>query len=144
MGLNYYWIGIMQDWKIRQEIYHRLHRDHRDDLNKFDIEISDNIVENAVRYFTETDVGWIYPAKSYMVGICYAKWLSDEFGEDPLVYLNEPNLLYDNDPYFVPYNQDKLTYDKVLEQIGGWNFNEFIGIVPDVKEYFLEEFLINE
>lgn len=130
----------MQEWKIRQEIYHRLNRDHDDDLNTKDIEITDHVVENAIRYFIETDLGWIYPSKSYMVGICYAKWLSDEFGGDPLEYLNDPDLLYGNDPYFVTYNSDKDTYNKILEAIGWWDFKPF-GYVNDVRQYFQEEFL---
>ena len=134
----------MKEYKIRQELFHRLNRNYRDDLSQFEIEIDDNIVDSAVRYFMETDVGWIYPAKSYMVAICYSKWLSEEFGEDPMHYLNEPNLLYGNDPYYVPYKLDPQTYDNILSKIGGWDFNEFTGIVPDVKEYFLEEFLIND
>jgi hypothetical protein len=143
MDLDYYWIGIkMEEWKIRQEVYHRINKDFRDDLKQFNVTIDDEIINNAYLYFTETDVGWIYPAKSYMVGICYAKWLSEHFDGEPIDYLNEEDLLYGNDPYFVPYNKDKETYDKLLSLIGGWNFNQHIGIVPDVKEYFNEEFMI--
>lgn len=131
----------MKDWKIRQELYHRLNREHRDDLKHFDIQITDDIVGDAVKYFKETDVGWLYPAKSYMVGICYSKWLSDEFGGEPLEYLNDEDLLYGNDPYFVTYKEDSDTYDKILNIIGGWNF-DFTGIVPDVNEYFKDEFMI--
>ena len=133
----------MKEWKIRQEIYHRLNRDHDDDLNTKDIEVTEHVVENAIRYFIESDLGWIYPSKSYMVGICYAKWLADEFGGDPLEYLNDPDLLYGNDPYFVTYNDDKDTYDKILEAIGGWDFKP-LGYVNDVKSYFEKEFLSNE
>jgi hypothetical protein len=143
MDLDYYWIGIkMEEWKIRQEVYHRINKDFRDDLKQFNVTIDDEIVNNAYLYFTETDVGWIYPAKSYMVGICYAKWLSEHFGEEPIHYLNQDDLLYGNDPYFVSYSKDKETYDKLLSLIDGWNFNQHIGIVPDVKEYFNEEFMI--
>jgi hypothetical protein len=76
-----------------------------------------------------------------MVGICYAKWLSEQFGKEPIDYLNEEDLLYGNDPYFVTYDKDKVTYDEILSKIGGWNF-KFEGMVPDVKEYFNEEFMI--
>jgi hypothetical protein len=143
MDLDYYWIGIkMEEWKIRQEIYHRINKDFKDDLKQFNVTIDDEVVNNAYLYFTETDVGWIYPAKSYMVGICYAKWLSENFGGEPIHYLNQDDLLYENDPYFVSYSKDKVTYDELLSKIGGWNFNQYIGIVPDVKEYFNEEFMI--
>ena len=131
----------MEDWKVRQEIYHRLNTEHSDDLSDKDIEMSDDIVNNAIRYFNEQDVGWIYPAKSYMVGICYSRWLSEYFGGNPIDYLNDEELLYGNDPYFVTYNHDKNTYDEILNNIDGWNFNND-GMVLDVKNYFLQEFMI--
>jgi hypothetical protein len=132
----------MQEWKIRQEIYHRLTPVFDDDLNTKDVEISEDIVNNAVRYFKERDIGWIYPAKSYMVGICYAKWLAREFGGQALEYLDDHELLYKNDPYFTPYSADSIIYNQILEAIGGWEFNEDTGMVPDVYQYFLEEFQI--
>ena len=133
----------MKEWKVRQEIYHRLHKEHSDDLSKFDIEITENVVEDAVRYFKTRDIGWVYPSKSYMVGICYAKWLSKEFGGNPMDYLVEPDLLHGNDPYYVEYDRDKETYDGILNIIG-WGFDESLGLVPDVKEYFKDEFMLDK
>lgn len=132
----------MQDWKIRQELYHRLNKNFSDDLAHFNIELTNDIVKNAIRYFEEKDLGWIYPSKSYMVGICYAKWLSDNFGGDPFEYLNDSALLYNNDPYFVSYSSDPKTYHQILNKIGGWNFDETKGMIFDVKEYFKKEFML--
>jgi len=129
-------------WKIRQEVYHRINTDFDDDLNTKEIEISADIVNDAVRYFTERDIGWIYPAKSYMVGICYARWLSENFGGEPIDYLNDADLLYGNDPYFKTYYSDKENYDKILNKIDHWNFDESVGMVPDVKDYFVKEFML--
>ena len=131
----------MKEWKIKQEIYHRLNTDFTDSAENFDIEINDNIIDNAVRYFQTNNIGWIWPAKSYMVGICYAKWLSEDFGGDPMDYLNDPSLLYNNDPYFKPYNNDSFTYDTIFEKIGGWGFNPNNGVVPEVRHYYNLEFL---
>jgi hypothetical protein len=131
----------MKDWKLKQEIFHRLNKNYKDDLSNFEINISENVVDNAVKYFKEKDVGWIYPAKSYMVAICYSKWLKENFGGDFFEYLNDEDLLYGNDPFFKPYLQDKLTYDSILEKINFLSFNENEGIVLDVKSYFIEEFL---
>jgi hypothetical protein len=133
----------MEDWKIRQELYHRLNTVHDDDLNDKNIEITDNVVADAVRYFTEKDIGWIYPSKSYMVAICYAKWLSEEFGGNPIDYLNDIDLLFGNDPYFLTYDEDTVTYNQILDCIGGWQFDQTIGYVIDVKKYFIEEFMID-
>jgi hypothetical protein len=133
----------MNDWKIRQELYHRLNTIHDDDLNDKNIVITDNIVEDAVKYFKEDNLGWIYPSKSYMVAICYARWLSEEFGGNAIDYLNDVDLLFGNDPYFVTYDKDAMIYNQILDYIGGWQFNETKGYVPDVKLYFLKEFMIN-
>ena len=133
----------MEDWKIRQELYHRLNTVHDDDLNDKNIEITDNVVTDAVRYFTEKDIGWIYPSKSYMVAICYAKWLSEEFGGNPVDYLNDIDLLFGNDPYFIIYDEDAVTYNQILDCIGGWKFDQTKGMVLDVRKYFIEEFMID-
>ena len=132
----------MKDWQVRQEIYHRLQKPYKDDLNQFKIEMTDDVVRDAIRYFRERDIGWIYPSKSYMVGICYARWLSEEFGGEPVDYLNDENLLYGNDPYFVTYEKDRETYDNILNELGGWKFKTD-GMVSDVREYFDEEFMID-
>lgn len=131
----------MQDWKVRQEVYHRLHKEYDDDLKNFEVHISDNVVEDAIRYFTSRDIGWVYPAKSYMVGICYARWLSEEFGGDALEYLDDPDLLYGNDPYFCEYSRDPETYHLILNKMG-WDFDDSAGLCPDVKEYFKQEFML--
>lgn len=133
----------MKEWKIKQEIFHRLNTEYEDDLSKFEITMSENIVDNAVKYFKEKDIGWIYPAKSYMVGICYSKWLVEYFGGEFFEYLNDEDLLYGNDPFFKTYSQDKETYDEILKQINFLAFDENEGIVSDVKKYFVEEFLWN-
>ena len=38
----------MKEWKVRQEVYHRLTQEHGDDLNQFDIEIVTDVVSTAV------------------------------------------------------------------------------------------------
>ena len=96
----------MKIWKMQQEIYHKLNQYHDDDLSLYTVEITDNIIRDAIKYFTTTELGWVYPAKSYVVGICYAKWLTHYFAEDFYEALNDPNLLFDNDPYFVPYEKE--------------------------------------
>ena len=131
----------MKEWKIKQEIYHRLNAEFTDDASNFDIEISEDIIDNAVRYFKTTDIGWIWPAKSYMVGICYARWLSEKYGGNPIIdYLEDPDLLYGNDPYFVSYSTDPTTYHKILDQINGWQFDNSQGVVSQVRHYFDLEF----
>ena len=132
----------MKNWKIQQSIYHKLNQLHDDDLSLHDVKLDPEIIKNAILYFKTTELGWVYPAKSYVVGICYAKWLKQYFAENFYESLNDPDLLFGNDPYFVVYEKDKNTYDAILNNIG-FDFDETMGIIPDIKKYFIEEFLID-
>lgn len=130
MVIEDYWSG-MQEWKIKQQLYHRLRKNHPDDLKWVTIEESDDIVNDAIRYFNEKDVGWIYPAKSYMVAICYATWIAEDYGEDFYDVLSDPELL-PLDSYFVPYKEDSDTYNSILKNVN----IEMKGMVPDVRGYY--------
>jgi len=126
----------MQEWKVKQEIYHRLNQEYTDDLNSVDITISEDY-SDIVRHFHEKVDEWIYPAKSYFVAVCYASWISSDYGEDLIDLLKDSMLLAGNDPYFVTYNQDPETYDKILNDIT--LPLKMTGMVPDVREYYNEE-----
>ncbi len=126
----------MQEWKVKQEIYHRLNHEYRDDLNKVDIVMSDDY-NDIIRHFHEKVDQWIYPAKSYFVAVCYASWISEDYNEDLIELLKDPMLLAGNDPYFKTYEEDQETYDKILRDIE--LPLKMTGMVPDVKEYYDEE-----
>ena len=131
---------MIKEWKTRQALYHKLNNEHTDDLNKIKVEFSKDIIENAVKYFNDKDLGFVYPAKSYVVAICYAYWLSKDFNENFYELLNDKDLLFGNDPYFKTYEKDTKTYDEILKNI--MPFNENKGIVPDIKNYYMAEFFI--
>lgn len=127
----------MKEWKIRQEIYRRLNTNLRDDLTDVDIEWRpDDIVQDAIRHFNERVDEWIYPAKSYFVAICYAKWISEDFEEEFYDVLDDPDLL-PGDPHFVPYSEAIQEYDEILMNCH-WDEDDQ-GMVPDVREYYEEE-----
>lgn len=130
--------------KIRQKIFYLLNSEFDDDLSNFQIEIVDDhqIIDSSVKYFKTSDLGWVYPSKSYVVAICYAKWISEIWGHDFYQILNDPDLLFNNDPYFVPYEKSKKIYDSILDQVG-LDFDQNSGIIPDIKNYFLKEFMID-
>jgi hypothetical protein len=130
----------MKEWKIRQEIYHRLNKDYDDDLNKVDIKMTDEVVEDAIRHFNERVEEWIYPAKSYFVAICYAEWIAEDFGEDFYDLLNDDMLLAGNDPFFKTFLQDPETYNKIIDAIDCPV--QMKGMVPDVRKYYESEFSI--
>ena len=55
--------------------------------------------------------------------------------------LNDEDLLFNNDPHFVPYWQDEETYDAILDKM---EWNESKGMVPDIYQYYKEEMLIGQ
>lgn len=133
----------MEEWKVRQEIYHRLNREHKDNLNNFEIKIVENdIAHHAIRHFFENVNEFIYPSKSYVVAFCYAYWISQDFCKDFWELLNDENLLAGNDPYFKTYNQSPEVYDALFDVID-WPI-PMQGMVPDIRKYYEAEFMINE
>jgi hypothetical protein len=129
----------MKEWKIRQELFHRLNKEYSDDLNKVEITTSDNIEEDALRHFFERIDEWIYPAKSYFVAYCYAYWISVDFNEDFWTLLRDPMLLAGNDPYFKTYDESPEIYNYLFDHIDCPI--PMKGMVPDVYEYYKEEIL---
>lgn len=127
----------MKEWKIKQEIYHRLNTDFSDDLNKVDIVITSNVKEDALRHFYEYVDEWIYPAKSYAVAFCYAYWISQDYGEDVYDLLNDPDLLAGNDPYFKTYEDSPEEYNYLFDNVNLPIPME--GMVPDIRKYYEAE-----
>lgn len=128
---------MMQEWKIKQKLYHKLNKDYEDDLSDVDIEITEDIAFHAIRYFKEKDIGWIYPSKSYMVAICYAFWIMEDYNENFYDILNDPELL-PMDPYFVPYREDSTTYNNIISVVCANNKGKLTteGMVLDVRKYY--------
>lgn len=130
-----------KEWKIRQAVFHTMQQNFTDDLNQVDMEWRpDTIIKDAIDYVHTEDMGWVYPAKSYIVGICYAYWLSLDFSEDFYTVLDDPDLLYNNDPYFVPYSEDKAVYDAIIEACG--LPLPMSGVVPHVRRFYADEILL--
>jgi len=133
----------MKDWKIRQEMYHRMNDDFGDDLSDKDIQYRyDTIVGDCVDYIKKPkeDTGWMYPAKSYVVALCYAQWISEDFKEDFNELINDPDLLYNNDPHFVIYKDSEDEYKGIIEKMG--LPLPFTGVVPDIRKYYEREFML--
>ena len=128
---------MMQEWKIKQKLYHKLNKDYEDDLTDVDIEITEDIAFHAIRYFREKDIGWIYPSKSYMVAICYAFWIMEDYNENFYSVLKDPELL-PMVPYFVPYADDRKTYDEIISVVCHNNKGKLTtgGMVLDVRKYY--------
>lgn len=142
----------MNEWKLRQHIFHKVFTPEEmgDDLKK-EVVIEnwqpEKIVEDALRYLTKQSQELYYPGKSYAVAIVYALLLEKEFGPNHIESLNDPDLLFGNDPYFVPYSKSPDIYQNILDSFprelidnpynGSENFQK-------THEYFYLEFLLHE
>jgi len=142
----------MKEWKIRQKIYHTMHQfeEFSDDLSKMKIlENYDEffIVEKALEYpFIQSEFLY-YPAKSYAVAITYAYLIEKEFSDKMLECLDDPELLFNNDPYFKKYSDDKKIYDEIISKFPFEILEKMEKCSEDYKktiEYFYKEFLLHE
>lgn len=139
----------LKDWKIAQDVYHRLNGDELRDLKTSseteprDYATQSSLVDDIVLHFFKDPEVLIYPAKSYFVAIIYATLLVRHFDEDFYTVLNDPELLYGNDPHFKPYNESQSIYDAVMNVVGEHSgIDMTLGQCPDVVQYFEEEFMI--
>ena len=129
----------MKDWKIWQEMYNRLVQDHTDARHLHRREEQPFHIEDALNYVRQQSPIGIYPAKSFMVAIIYAKMINEVYGDDFYETLNDPDLLYNQDDYFVPYFQAKDTYDQILLRLDGMGIWWKYGWAPKTVEYFYAE-----
>lgn len=82
----------------------------------------------------------IYPAKSYFVAIVYA-WLLQKYFKEPFYTALDYEDLLPDDPYFVRYSKDKLTYDQIIKEIP-LNKLDKLNSTQKTISYFKQEFLI--
>lgn len=133
----------MKDWKVRQHIYHALNP-ITDYIDGEDI-VQHNrsqLVQDIVDYFTGEQAELVYPAKSYAVAIIYAQLLNKYFGEDFWNALDDPDLLFGNDRFFVPFSEDPQTYKEAFAQIDTDVENLPWSQVRTTISYFKEEFML--
>jgi hypothetical protein len=130
----------MKEHKLRQKVYHQTQpiTDSIYDISKEEIYLVKDfytfqeIVEDIEKHFKEEVTFLQYPAKSFMVAIVYATLISKYFGLDYYENLSDSELLFGNDPYFVPYSEDsKSLYDEVLIRV----FPVLVNVIND--SYFL-------
>lgn len=134
----------MKQWKYKQQLYH-LTTEYNDAIETKEYIIrpdKSQLVEDVVLYFKEDSDILIYPSKSYAVAIIYAKLLEQHFNENFYEVLDDPKLLYNNDKFFVPYSQDKKTYDEAIAQIN-LSFKDVPSQVDITIDFFKKEFFIN-
>lgn len=137
---------MVPEHKLRQQLYHHLHP------NPSDLNIDIPIVEmvgrelafHIIDYFNNSGHEISYPSKSYAVAIIYAHQLEKQFNILFDTSLRDPELLFNNDPYYVPYQEATDVYDVVLRYLEV-NCDGLPYYLPQIRatvDYFDQEFFI--
>lgn len=130
----------MQPWKEYQKRYNEIVSSHTDDVSNFEVKMDYDIVGAAIDFVTNKSEFAVYPGKSYIVGIIYATMLNKVYGVDVKEALDDPELLYGQDPYFVPYSNDPVVYDEILKRLDELSFNWLeSGWASQTVKYFYAE-----
>lgn len=134
---------MKEEYKLRQEMYHNLNKPD-DDIKEepwlFCLDSNDQLVNDITEYMTVPVEKLLYPSKSYAVALIYAKLLHKYFGIRVLTSLKDPELLFKNDSFFVPYKVGVSAdiYKRVI----------FLPIKPELPQvaktinYFRQEFYL--
>lgn len=142
----------MMDWKTRQKLYHLMtsYNSIGDSLlEQKVIEETEpqQVIQRALQYPHIQSEILYYPGKSFAVAIVYAVLLSHYFGGEIKDYLNDPELLYNNDPYFQVYENTKEIYDQILSEFPvdfTRNLNTYTPDFQRTVDYFMKEFLLHK
>lgn len=127
-------------WRERRKLSYLMNKFNDWNLPCKTLPMSDaEIIETVLRFF-ETESSLVYPAKSYFVAIVYAKCLERYFGVNFFEALSYDDLLI-NDRCYVPYHDNKNTYDIILLGLNDVDILE-MGSTQKTIKYFKEEFLI--
>lgn len=132
-----------QNWKARQKAYHSTRREFDDSIENHDVCLltSDTeIVEKALEYFYKDSEVLYYPSKSYSVALIYSHLLSQYFDVDAVEVLNDPELLFNNDPYFKPYSESPHIYDRIIAKLPRFFWTSETKSVKKTLQCFYEEF----
>jgi len=90
-------------WKERLNYYHH----HGVKVDYFGGTYNPNILVSAVRMISGDVPALEFPAKSYVVAICYADHIAQTYQENFIEVLSYPTLLYDDD-HFAPYSEETM------------------------------------
>lgn len=97
----------------------RLRRFHREG-NKTDYfggSYNPNVIVSALNMINGDVEALEFPAKSYIVAICYADYISKQYDNDFYSVLSHPQLLHDDD-HFTPYNEETaVVYDTLIPAV---------------------------
>jgi len=131
------------EYKLRQEMYHHLKKPNdllKDEFWIYTFDKDERIISDIIDYFTKPVNLLIYPGKSYAVAIIYAKLLR-KYWDIPIMHsLKDPDLLYGNDRFFIPYTPS--VSDKIYNHTLFVSYDPKLSQVAKTIDYFHEEFFL--
>jgi len=104
--------------------------------------LDEEIVEEVIDYFKNEQKELCQPMKSFTVAIVYATLIRKHFGVPVLESLDDPELLYNNDPNFFPYSNCAELYNTILPQLD-LSFDHAPTHINSTIQYFKQEFLLD-
>jgi hypothetical protein len=142
----------MKEWKLRQQIFHKIFSETNlgDNLDEQVIieEFDENtIVQRALEYPYSSSAVCHYPGKSFAVAIIFSLLLEKNFGDTIYNYLSDPDLFMGEDKYFTPYNENKFIYDLILKDFPLESISSPASFGTDIQKtinYFMLEYLFHE
>ena len=138
---------MVPEHKVRQALYHHLNPNPSDmNLGVPYKSMNDRqLAFHVIDYFLNSDHEICYPAKSYAVALIYAHLLEKHFIIPFDTSLRDPELLFHNDPFFVPYTDESYVYNKAISHLqlyDGLQYN--LPQVAATVEYFDQEFFLTQ
>lgn len=76
-----------------------------------------DIINPARSYFYKDPKIWKLPAKNYFVRICLAFYVAELYKLNPFILMNYNEILPYEDIYSKRYNEDKNTYDAIMNNV---------------------------
>lgn len=136
-------VKVTASWKSRQKAFYSTNKTFDDSISNNEIILLDSdeeIINKAIEYFYKDQQALYYPSKSYCVALIYSQLLSLHFKVDATEALNDPDLLYNNDPYFKVYDESKHIYNSIIDNLPRFFWESSTKSVRKTVQCFYEEF----
>lgn len=137
----------MKEYTYRRISFYALHgqEDFEDEHKNFNMVIDEStVVLDAVTYLKDGTSYLRFPGAARAVAIAVADFIARNFGENFFEVLNDKNLMNMNDPYFATYDDDKETYDAILQYVPLNQINWKSERMQITERLIIQEYMLDE